>query len=453
MPVSLSPRTTRRILIWTSIVVVLVGAYALFGFLGVPSLIHSKGSAFVREKYQRTLQLGDVHFNPFTLELELRDFAFPDADGKPMLGAHRLYVNLQIASLWNRGATFKDIQLERPVIHAQLRTDGSLNLADLAKPFANQPPTPPSAPARVFLAHLAVSGGEFTFLDLGHPTTLHAELKPVNFELRDFNTVGNGRNGYRLAAATPAGEQFDWSGNIEVAPVASHGTFNVKALRVTTLTGLAGPALPLSVTSGLITLEGGYDFRIHDGVAGVKVDLGSLALTDLALRPQNGQSDYVTLPRIEVEGIHVDLALRSVLVDAVKLTGGQVHGWRNADGSLNLAQLAGPPKAATPAAPAPAAGASGTSPVPPAAPQWTVKVPMIALSDLAVDFEDRSLTPAPALALTGLERQRRAVPMAFWSAAGCADQIRIGQDRDVERTGADHPARRGCQNPSGTVRA
>jgi len=372
-------------------VVVLVAAYAVFGFVGVPALIRSQGTAFVMQKYQRTLQLGEIHFNPFTLELELRDFAFPDADGKPMLGAHRLYVNLQLASLWNRGATFKDIQLEQPAVHAQLRTDGSLNLADLAKPFANQPPAPPSAPARVFLAHLAVSGGEFTFLDLGHPDTLHAELKPVNFELRDFNTVGNGRNGYNLAAATPAGEQFNWSGNIEVAPLASHGGFSVKALRVTTLTGFAGPALPLTVSSGLITLAGGYDFAIHDGIAGLKVDLGSLVLTDLALRPLNGQTDYVTLPRIEVDGTHVDLARRGVLVDAVKVSGGQIHGWLSEDGSLNLAQLAGPAKPATPVAQAPAA------------PDWTVKVPMIALSDLAVDFEDRTLQPASAFALTALD--------------------------------------------------
>jgi hypothetical protein len=131
LPVPLGPKAARRIILWSAIVLVLVGAYALFGFVGVPALIRSQGTAFVMDKYQRTLQLGDIHFNPFTLELTIRDFAFPDSDGKPMLGARRLYVNLQLASLWNRGATFKDIQLEQPAVHAQLRTDGALNLADL----------------------------------------------------------------------------------------------------------------------------------------------------------------------------------------------------------------------------------------------------------------------------------------------------------------------------------
>ena len=69
MRVSLGPGTARRIIICSGIVVVLVAAYAVFGFVGVPALIRSQGTAFVMHKYQRTLQLGEIHFNPFTLEL------------------------------------------------------------------------------------------------------------------------------------------------------------------------------------------------------------------------------------------------------------------------------------------------------------------------------------------------------------------------------------------------
>jgi uncharacterized protein involved in outer membrane biogenesis len=390
---SLSPGAVRRLILWGAIAVLVVGVYAGFGFYGVPALIRSQGSAFVTHKYQRTLQLGEIHFNPFTLELDIRNFAFPDADGKPMVAAQRLYVNLQLASLWNRGATFQDIQLEHPQVHAQLRTDGSLNLADLAKPFANEPPTPASAPMRLFLTRLAVIGGEFTFVDLGHPTTLHAELLPVNFELRDFNTVGKGGNGYTLAAATPAGEQFNWSGTLEVSPVASKGLFNIKTLRVTTLTGLAGTAVPLTVSSGLLSLAGGYDFTLHDGAAHLKVNLDSVAVTDLALRPNNGQSDYVLLPRIEIDGTHIDLTQRSVVVDAVKVSGGQIHGWLNENGSVNLAELGGSRGTATVATTAPTA----------TAPAWVVKVPMIDLHGLKVDFQDRSLKPMPTFTLSPLD--------------------------------------------------
>jgi hypothetical protein len=411
----------------------MLAVYAAFGFYGVPALIRSQGTGFVTQKYQRTLQLGEIHFNPFTLELDIRNFAFPDADGQPMLGAQRLYVNLQLASLWNRGATFQDIQLEHPAVHARLRTDGSLNLADLAKPFANEPPTPASAPVRLFLARLAVIGGEFTFLDLGHPTTLHAELSPVNFELRDFSTVGHDTNGYTLAAATPAGEQFNWSGTLEVAPVASQGRFTIKALRVTTLTGLAGTAVPLTVSSGALSLAGDYAFALRAGVAGLKVNLNSLAVTDLALRPINGQSDYVVLPRIEIDGTHIDLAERSVVVDAVNVTGGQIHGWLNDHGSVNLAELGGSRSTATPATPAATAAAPTTSVPAGSAPAWVVKVPSIDLQGLSVDFQDRSLQPMPSFTLAPLDIHLAQFQWPF--GPPLAVQVKSGLDQSGSLTG------------------
>ena len=146
-------------------------------------------------------------------------------------------------------------------------------------------------------------------------------------------------------------------GRSRFRPLASRGRFTVKALHVTTLTGLAGTAVPLTVASGLISLDGGYDFKLHDGAAGLTVDLQSLALTDLALRAHNGEVDYVVLPRIDVDGTHLDLTQRSVVVDALRIAGGQIHGWLNDNGSLNLAELGGAAAAApaaAPAAPAPA---------------------------------------------------------------------------------------------------
>ncbi len=170
--------------------------------------------------------------------------------------------------------------------------------------------------------------------------------------------------------------------------------------------------MPLTVSSGLLSLAGGYDFTLHDGVAGLKVDLDSLAVTDLALRPNNGQADYVVLPRIEIDGTHIDLAQRSVLVDAVKVSGGQIHGWLNENGSLNLAELGGARGTATTMTPAPAtATPAGT------APTWVVKVPKIDLHGLSVDFQDRSLNPAPTLHAVAARYQRGTVPMAFRAAA------------------------------------
>ena len=55
---------------------------------------------FVRTHYGRTLGIGDIRFNPFTLTLEVRRLALPDADGQTLLAFERLHVDLQLATLW-----------------------------------------------------------------------------------------------------------------------------------------------------------------------------------------------------------------------------------------------------------------------------------------------------------------------------------------------------------------
>ncbi len=117
----------------------LIAAYAAAGFFLVPRLARSSAQDFVSKNYGRTAEIGEIRFNPFTFTLEVGKFAFPDVDGKPLASFESLLVNLELSSLWRRGASFKEISIEQPFARALLRENGSLNLADLAKPFAEEP--------------------------------------------------------------------------------------------------------------------------------------------------------------------------------------------------------------------------------------------------------------------------------------------------------------------------
>ena len=124
----------RKLRIAGIVVAVLLAAYAGFGFLAVPRLVHSAARKFVAQTYGRELALGDVTFNPVTLVLEVHDAALPDKDGQPLLGFRRLLVNLNLSSIFGR-VSIDRIECEAPYTHLRIAPDGSLNLADLAKPF------------------------------------------------------------------------------------------------------------------------------------------------------------------------------------------------------------------------------------------------------------------------------------------------------------------------------
>ena len=134
---------SRRQIIALAAAALLLIAYAAAGFLAVPHFARQGATDFVRTHYGRTLTIGDIRFNPFTLNLDVTGLALPDADGQTMISFDRLHVGLQLASLWRLGPSFSEILLQRPYVRAVLRGDGELNLADLGK---GVPPSPPEHP-------------------------------------------------------------------------------------------------------------------------------------------------------------------------------------------------------------------------------------------------------------------------------------------------------------------
>jgi len=391
----------KRLLLAAAVVVVLVGLYALAGFLAVPHVLRSELVGYVDTHYHRRLALGDIRFNPFTLTLEVRDASVPDADGSPMVGAGLLHVELSIASLWRRAASFRHVLIERPFARAIVRPDGVLNLEALAAPAA---PSGPPGVMRLVVDRFTVSQGRATYDDRTAARRSDIELTPINFELRDFSTIAAAADAYSLDITTTLGERFHWSGNIGVAPGASRGRFEVTALHAATLAKLLGDALPAEVSSGLVGVQGDYVLSVGQS-SNLHVGLSRLTVTDLGVRPRKGMTDYVDLSKIEVEGSTFDLAQHAVSIGPVRLNGGTIRIWRTPEGTLNVSELmasasTSQPAAAPTAAPAAASTPPPSPPAPPSAgTSWSLAVPDISVAGLKVDVEDRGVTPTVALGL------------------------------------------------------
>src|SRR5579883_159079 len=304
----------RRYIIAGGVLAVLLGLYAVAGFWAVPHFARSQAQDFVRTHYGRTLTIGEIRFNPFTLKLDISDVSLPDADGKTLLSFAHLHVDLQYASLWRLGPSFKEILLDKPYVRAVVRHGGELNLADLGKGFPppRQPAPPPpkeQKPMRLYIGRLAVTGGSGTFEDLTRADAFKADFNPITFELRDFSTVGSEDNHYALSAASEDGEHFNWSGDLRLAPLTSQGQFEVTSLRARTLWDYVRDIVPLEIDSGLIELHGGYQLAAADGPLSLKVAVHDTTVTDLGIKPKGGPQDYLKLVGIEDRQVKPVLAL------------------------------------------------------------------------------------------------------------------------------------------------
>ncbi len=336
----------RRHLIGLAVVVVLLGIYAALGFLAVPHFARQAAIDFVRTHYARTLALGDIRFNPFTLNLDVAQVALPDADGATMLSFERLHVGLKLASLWRLAPSFDEIRLEQPYVRVVIRPRGELNLADLGKGFAPAPPAPPqkkSGPMRLYITRFAVLGGSASFEDRTRPTPFRADFKPIEFELRDFSTTAATGNDYVLNAASPQGERLSWSGSVHLAPLASTGVFEIADLKARTVWNYLRASLPFEIDSGVIALKGGYQLTSGAGPLALQVNVNSTTVTQLGVRPKGAAEDSIALARLEVTGTQLDLARHHVDVPHVRLAGGSLKAWLSEEGRLNLLDLLGSP--------------------------------------------------------------------------------------------------------------
>lgn len=372
------PTLLKSRLYWAiAVPVALVGLYALLGFKAVPGYLREQAIGFARDNYGRELTIGEVAIHPFKLQVEIREFALPDADGQTMLGFDRLFVDLEAASLWNRAFTFREVTIEAPLLRAVLRPDGALNLADLALP--EDPEQADEPLPSLWIHQLRVEHGNVEFNNQLRTRPVTRFFRDVGFGLEDFRTTPEGGK-FHLSARSPDEETFDWKGRFALAPViTSEGEFRFGALQATGIGEFLGDDLPFGLTRGLVNLAGTYRLALGEQTE-LDLRLPSIELSDLALRARGVEADWITIPTLLVTGTRVTLPTQTVSVDKVAFDALAAQVWLAADGAINLQQLFAPASAA------PESNVSDTD--------WTLTAGAIDFMSATIAFEDRSAEPA-----------------------------------------------------------
>ncbi len=120
---------------------VLIGLYALAGFVILPKLVRSALLEDIPKSIGATPTVGEIHINPFLFQATVDNFALAGAGGEKLLGFQRLFVDFQLSSIWHRAYTFVNIDITAPHVSAVMAKDGALNLLQL-RPKPGPAPKP-----------------------------------------------------------------------------------------------------------------------------------------------------------------------------------------------------------------------------------------------------------------------------------------------------------------------
>ncbi|MEA3175906.1 MAG: hypothetical protein QOF42_3317, partial [Gammaproteobacteria bacterium] len=436
------PFVKTKTFIISAVIAVLVGLYALAGFMLAPKLLRNALMQDVPKAVNAKPSVGEIRVNPFLFQIEIKDLSLTDPRGEKLLGFGRFFIDFELSSIWHRAYSFVNIDIDAPFVNAVIAEDGRLNLAQLSPEPAAGPPPPtakkeplaaPPLPA-VRIHSFKVSQGLVTFTDRAHPSDFATRLEPINFELKEFTTGVDGGL-FTLTGASKLGERVEWHGHVSVQPIESDGEFQINGLQAHTLWEYLEDRLAFQVNSGKIDLNATYKFSYKDQVE-LQADVAKISLTDLVVRPKGSEQDWVTVPELLVSGTKVDLAKRAAHTDSLIISGVKLMAWMEPDGSFNLLKLAATPTPeSAPTTVAPAAPASAAD----AGPAWSFDLQEFALRDASIAAEDRSTKPVAKVMLAPLSLKVEGASLDLAKPVSLAFETKINDSGAVSVTGQVTP--------------
>jgi hypothetical protein len=427
------------------VVAALLAAYALAGFVIAPRLVRSALLKDIPEAIGAMPTVGEIRINPFLFQVTVDQFSLSAPGGGKLLGFDRLFIDFEVSSIWHRAYSFAAIDLTSPFVNAAVAKDGSLNLMQLrpntpAAPQARNAPLP-----AIRIGRFNVSRGAMVYEDHSQPDVFAARLEPINFELREFTTGSEGGK-FTLSAASKLGERIEWHGHVSVQPIESDGEFRIDGLLAHTIWEYLEDKLNFVVDSGAIDLAATYEFSAGGPAgrpAGLQLEVSKVALSGLAVRPKDSETEWISVPALAVTGASVDLAQRRAHADSISITGIKLLTWLKPDGSVNLLEFGRAPSSAGPApvTPPPLAGMATmpAAPAPAETSPWQFDLRQFEIREASLSVEDRTLRPAVKALLAPLNLRVTGVSQDLSKPVSVTLDTRVDEHGSIDINGKIAP--------------
>ncbi len=328
-----------KVAIW---LVGLVALFAVVGFFAVPPIAKHYLVKSLSELLNRQVAIQDIKINPFALTATIRGFSVNEPGSREtFVSFDELFVDLQAASIIQRGPILREIRLEHPFAHIVRRDDGAYNFSDLLIKFASDKPAPADQAKqkeqpRFSLNNIQLIAGRVVFDDQvkkakhavtdlniaipflsNLPYTLNQYVVPsFSAKVNDTPIALNGRS---KPFATPPEAQLD---------------VNVYALDIPRYLEYLPVKLPFKIPSALLETRLTATFTLYPDKPPLLVLSGKLALDKFAMTQLDGRA-LLNFARLDVPVQSATVFARDISLGNVVLQSPEVFVRRERDGSLN----------------------------------------------------------------------------------------------------------------------
>ncbi len=335
-------------------------------WLVVPPLLKHQLVKAASAQLGRELQIGEIDFKPWTLELTVRDLVVASQDGATtQLSIKRPYANVELESPMRLAPVVDTLTVDGPRLHVRRFASGGYDFDDVLERLAVATATKEgesAEPQHFAVFNLSVRDGIVDFDD--QPVARQHRLRALSLELPFLSNLPARREitVTPQMAFTLNGSQFD-SRALAIPFALSRKTdavFRIQAMDLAPYLPYIPNSVPVRLQRAVLDADLQLKF-LQQGNARVVIS-GQLGLAEVAMADAAGDEllafDSLRLVFDEVRPLE-----QQVKIASAAWQGPRVSVQRNEQGQINFDRLgATAPNAATkvpPAAGAPVAAASG----------------------------------------------------------------------------------------------
>jgi len=363
----------RKVALIATIVLVVFG---LLGFLAAPPIIRGQIEKRANAALSRPVTVAAVHFNPYTLRLQLDRLHIADRDGRsPFVDIDQAVINASWTSLFRWAPVLDELRLQHPRIRVVRTADGRFNFTDLLERYASKPADPNAPPARFSLSNITVHAGDIQFDDQIGKASHHVEQLELGIPF-----IAN------LPSDTDVFVQPLLSLRVDGSPLRIDSQtkpfadtreavvhFQLDQLDLPRYLAYVPVPLPVAIPKG--RLGGNLDLHFVQTKPTPQLQLtGHLHLDDFALASNRGEP-ILELGHGSAELADVQPLLSRYRLGALRLDQAHLHYTQGDDGRSNFDSLT-----AGPAAPAPTSATTATP--------TDLRIASLALTNSAVRYTD-----------------------------------------------------------------
>ncbi len=290
----------QKIVLWSAAALIL---YTILGFLVLPPILKIVLEKKLPEALHRPFSIQKIQINPYTLTATLEGLAIQKQDGSEnFIGFDRLFVNLQIVSIFKRALIIKSVALSGPRVNFTRNQDQTYNFSDLiAEKSIDTPQQKPEKPFLFSIHNIEINGGAIKFQDL--PKDKIHRIAELDMAIPDISNLSYDIETYVMPAFSAAVNNTKISMGGMTKPFADTQEvimdINFNGLNIPEYLAYVPNPTRLTLQSGIVDINARLSYlNRRDNTSKLAVT-GLISIYDIDVTDDQGAS-YIRLPHIAI---------------------------------------------------------------------------------------------------------------------------------------------------------